>query len=120
MVGNHTDAYYLSDTLNNVRSEIQNRFNTETDIYVAFVELSNERVNESCGIAQYDGGPVMIPASGDCVQGEAGVDLIAHELGHAFNLCMIFGLMIISCPMAQDETGSRNVPLNSWTFHPIQ
>ena len=86
MIGSHPDAHYISGTLEKVESEIQNRFNTGTEIYVVFVDLSNERVDGNCGIARYEGGPVLIPARGDCIEGEAGIDLIAHELGHAFNL----------------------------------
>ena len=28
----------------------------------------------------------MFPVTGECVSGDAGVALIAHELGHAFSL----------------------------------
>ena len=87
IIGNHSDNYYLQGTLDKVEAEIQNKFNnTGNDIYVTFVDLSNERVDGNCGIARYQGGPVLIPAHGDCIEGEGGIDLIAHELGHAFNL----------------------------------
>ena len=86
VIGNHGNAHYLQGTLEKVETEIQNRFNTGSEIYVIFVDLSNERVDGNCGIARYEGGPVLIPARGDCIEGEGGIDLIAHELGHAFNL----------------------------------
>ena len=87
IIGNHSDNYYLQGTLDKVEAEIQNKFNnTGNDIYVTFVDLSDERVDGNCGIARYQGGPVLIPAHGDCIEGEGGIDLIAHELGHAFNL----------------------------------
>ena len=86
IIGNHGNAHYLQGTLEKVEAEIQNRFNAGNEIYVAFVDLSNERVDGNCGIARYEGGPVLIPARGDCIEGEGGIDLIAHELGHAFNL----------------------------------
>ena len=87
IIGNHSDNYYLQGTLDKVEAEIQNKFNNiDNDIYVAFVDLSNERVDGNCGIARYEGGPVLLPAHGDCIEGEGGIDLIAHELGHAFNL----------------------------------
>lgn len=86
IIGKHTEAYYFSETLHKVRDEIQHRFNTPNDILVIFVDLSNQRVNGNCGIAQYAGGPVLVPASGECIEGDEGIDLISHELGHAFNL----------------------------------
>ena len=84
--GNHNDAYYHADTLNKVHTEIKTRFNTETDVYAVFVDVSTERIQGNCGIAYFEGGPAMFPVTGECVSGDAGVALIAHELGHAFNL----------------------------------
>ena len=84
--GSRNDAYYHTDTLQKIHSEIKTRFNTETDVYAVFVDVSTERIQGNCGIAYFEGGPAMFPASGECVTGDAGVDLIAHELGHAFNL----------------------------------
>ena len=84
--GKYSDSYYHTDTLQKVHTEIKTRFDTETDVYAVFVDISAERVNGNCGIAYFEGGPAMFPATGECVTGDAGVDLIAHELGHAFNL----------------------------------
>ena len=86
LTGKHGDTYYHTDTLNKVHAEIKTRFDTETDVYAVFVDISTERIQGNCGIAYFEGGPAMFPVTGECVTGDAGVDLIAHELGHAFNL----------------------------------
>ena len=83
--GQHNDTHYHTDTINKINLETKDRFDA-TDIRVIIVNVSTERVQGNCGIARYNGGPVLVPASGDCVTGEQGVDLIAHELGHALNL----------------------------------
>ena len=84
--GKFDDAHYHTDTLNKITEEIDTQFDMGKDIYIVIVDVSTERVQGNCGIARFDGGPVMIPATGDCVQGDYGIDLIAHELGHALNL----------------------------------
>ncbi len=86
VTGEFNDAYYHADILNKIDNETKTRFNSETDIYVFVVDVSTERIQGNCGIARFEGGPVMVPATGDCVTGEHGADLIAHELGHALNL----------------------------------
>ena len=86
IIGNHRDSHYIKDTLTKVETEVNNRFNIKTDIYIIFVDISNNRVNGSCGIARFEGGPVLIPTHGGWVTGQEGGGLIAHELGHAFNL----------------------------------
>ena len=86
VTGNFNDAYYHTDTLSKITDEIDDQYDTEKDIYIVIVDVSTERIQGNCGIAYFDGGPVMVAATGDCVQGEHGVDLIAHELGHALNL----------------------------------
>ena len=83
--GQHNDKHYHTDTLNKIDTETAHRFD-QNDIRVIVVDVSTERIQGNCGIARYDGGPVMVPASGDCVNGDYGVQLIAHELGHALNL----------------------------------
>ena len=35
---------------------------------------------------RYEGGPVFIPSTGDCVKDDDVINLISHELGHALNL----------------------------------
>ena len=37
-------------------------------------------------ITDFVGRIVVIPATGDCVSGDNGVSVTAHELGHSFNL----------------------------------
>ena len=86
VTGNFNDAYYHTDTLRKITDEIDDRYDIEKDIYIVIVDVSTERIQGNCGIAYFDGGPVMVAATGDCVQGDQGVDLIAHELGHALNL----------------------------------
>ena len=86
ITGLFNDTYYHNDTLSKVHNEIRTYFDTETDVYAIFVDISTERVKGSCGITYFEGGPAMFPVNGECVTGDAGIDLIAHELGHAFNL----------------------------------
>ncbi|MDE0013748.1 MAG: NPCBM/NEW2 domain-containing protein [Candidatus Poribacteria bacterium] len=86
VTGNFNDAYYHTDTLSKITDEIDDQYDIEKDIYIVIVDVSTERIQGNCGIAPFDGGPMMVPATGDCVQGDHGVDLIAHELGHALNL----------------------------------
>ncbi len=85
VVGQQNDAQYHTDTLNKIDAETNQLFDN-TDICVIVVDVSTDRIDGNCGIARYDGGPVMIPASGDCVVGDHSIQLIAHELGHALNL----------------------------------
>ena len=86
IIGNFNDAYYHTDTLRKVTEEIDDQHDIEKHIYIVIVDVSTERIQGNCGIARFDGGPVMIPATGGCVSGDYGADLIAHELGHALNL----------------------------------
>ena len=39
--------------LNKVHTEINTRFNTESDIYAVFVDVSTERIQGNCGIAYF-------------------------------------------------------------------
>lgn len=86
VMGQHGDMHYHTDTLNKIISEIGNRFDIEKDIYVFVVDVSTELIDGNCGIGRYEGGPAAVPATGKCVQDDAGYILIAHELGHTFNL----------------------------------
>ena len=86
VVGQYDDTHYHEDTLNKITEEMKTRFNVETDVYLVVVDVSTERVEGNCGIARYGGGPAMVPATGDCVSDDNGIALIAHELGHAFDL----------------------------------
>lgn len=86
VIGRQDDAFYHADTLNKVYQENKARFDRQVSINLFVVDVSTERIQGNCGIAWYDGGPAMVPASGTCVQGDFGVQLIAHEIGHAFDL----------------------------------
>ena len=86
IIGNFNDAYYHTDTLRKVTEEIDGQHDIEKHIYIVIVDVSTERIQGNCGIAYFDGGPVMVAATGDCTVGEFGITLIAHELGHALNL----------------------------------
>ncbi len=86
VIGQSEDMYYKEDTHHKIVNEIKTRFDVEKDIYLIVADLSYELINGGCGIATLNGGPVTIPASGDCFEGNTGIYLIAHELGHAFNL----------------------------------
>ncbi len=86
VVGESEDMYYQDDTHRKIVSEAESSFDTEKHVYLIVADLSYELIDGGCGIATLNGGPITIPASGDCVQDGRGVYVIAHELGHAFNL----------------------------------
>ena len=83
--GNDTSYNYVD-----IEAEVLSSFNTafgETkDIFVVVADLSAELIDRACGFADSNGRMAIVPASGDCVQGDRGIYLIAHELGHSFNL----------------------------------
>ena len=84
--GRQDDVFYHADTLHKVYEETKALFDTGKSINVFVVDVSTEWIQGNCGIARYEGGPAMVPASGNCVEGDHGVQLIAHEIGHAFDL----------------------------------
>ena len=84
--GSYSDAYYHTDTLRKVSDEVKTRFDVERDVYLIVVDSSADRIEGFCGIAYLDGGPALVVSAGDCVSGDYGITLIAHEFGHAFNL----------------------------------
>ena len=86
MTSQHNDTYYHTDTLNRVYNEVKTQFDLQTHVYLIVVDISVERIDSNCGVARYYGGPAVIPASGSCLTGDNSTTLIAHELGHAFNL----------------------------------
>ena len=86
MTGQHNDAFYHTGTLDKIHDEVKTRFDTRKHVYLIVVDIGTERIDGKCGIAWYYGGPAFVPASGYCLDGEGGITLIAHELGHAFSL----------------------------------
>ncbi|MYF97711.1 T9SS type A sorting domain-containing protein, partial [Candidatus Poribacteria bacterium] len=86
VTGKNNDAYYHSYTLPIVTEELKPQFDLEKDAYLVVTDLSTGTIDGACGIAYLDGGPALVPASGRCVSGPNGIAIIAHELGHAFDL----------------------------------
>ena len=97
--GKFNDAYYYADTSNKITNELSNRFEQNKHVDLIFVETGAEAVekNSACGIggtvwleSQHQtfsrGGYAVIPASGECFDGDVGKYVVAHELGHAFGL----------------------------------
>ena len=86
ITGSYSDAYYHTDTLKKVSDEVKTRFDVERDVYLIVIDSSKNLIEGYCGIAYLDGGPALVISAGNCVDGDYGITLIAHELGHAFNL----------------------------------
>ena len=96
--GQFNDWYYHTDTHDKVYEEIAEQFDMSKHLYLIVVDISSEFIeNEDvCGVGggrfetetgtRRRGGYAIIPASGHCFDGEFGIDLTAHELGHAFGL----------------------------------
>ncbi len=84
--GIYNNEYYLTDTFEKVYQEISAGYDIRSDIYVVFLDTRSELIEGFCGLGQFDGGMILVPATGACVEGDQGAMTIAHELGHAFNL----------------------------------
>ena len=97
--GQFTDWHYHSETHDKVYAEVASQFDMEKHIYLIVVDISSEAINEenTCGVGgghwfkdessiRTRGGYAVIPASGQCFDGEVGVSVTAHEIGHAFGL----------------------------------
>ena len=86
VVGRFTDKHYHE--LGSTWKEIEERFDTSKDIYLAAIDISSMGSvdpNEVCGLGggtSASGGIALIPASGPCFD----INVAAHELGHAFGL----------------------------------
>ena len=84
--GKFTDAFYQNQS-GNVWEEINEIFDTSTNIYLTALDISTESLDGSaCGYGGPHGtfgGTVLIPASGWCFEE---IDVTVHELGHAFGL----------------------------------
>ena len=91
IIGNHPDADYHHDTWIKTWTEINEQFNLFQDIHLTAIDISTQTldVNAACGSGSTDestSGGALIPASGDCFEGEFGFTVAAHELGHTFGL----------------------------------
>ena len=97
--GQFNDWYYHTETQDKVYTEIASQFDMEKHVYLIVVDLSSESIEGEniCGvgggnwfedetIVRTRGGYAVIPASGQCFDGEVGTVVAAHELGHAFGL----------------------------------
>ena len=92
--GQFNDTYYQKQTPNKVWKEIKAHFDTPQHVYICAIDISTEFIGtsnirgegESCGdgstVWHGGGKELIIPASGHCFN----VPLVAHELGHGFEL----------------------------------
>ena len=97
--GQYTDWHYHTETHDKVYTEIASQFDMEKHAYLIVVDTSSEFIDteNTCGVGggywsdselsmRTPGGYAVIPASGQCFDGETGTTVTAHELGHAFGL----------------------------------
>ncbi len=88
--GRYTDGYYDNDTHEKVVKEIEGKFDLSKNLYLISIDTSSERIDtQLCGVGGLygtAGGMAIVPASGICFAGDAGITVAAHELGHAFGL----------------------------------
>ena len=93
--GQFADTYYHQQTWNKVWEEVDHQFDTSQHIYFTVVDISSGHLGPDgtghgtvCGRGgvHSEGGRILVPASGDCFEGENGFTIAAHELGHAFGL----------------------------------
>ena len=81
--GKFEGQHYLNETHISVNKELAERFDLSENIY--YIVVDNESVNSSCGVG-HPYNHVHIAATDDCMTGEYGFIVAAHELGHAFGL----------------------------------
>ena len=84
--GKFKDSYYDVEA-GRVWEEIYEQFDTFSNVYLTALDIKSEvfKGGEVCGLGGHTGhqsGTALVPASGDCFN----VDVIAHELGHAFGI----------------------------------
>ena len=87
--GNFTDAYYESESKWKVWDEIRAAGHDPSEnIYVTFVDLSSGTIDGWCGTGGdwNAGGVATMAASAECLSVTTGVNILVHELGHAFGL----------------------------------
>ena len=81
--GRFNDTYYENDA-GKVWDEIRETFDFNKNICLIFLDISSGLLNGfACGFGSYELNSAIIPASGGCLEGALGVDVTAHELGHA-------------------------------------
>ena len=90
---NNVVVHYLAGKINDasydylkIEAEVKAKFDVTKDIFIVYTDLSSGLIDGYCGITDFGGRIVVIPATGDCVSGDNGVSVTAHELGHSFNL----------------------------------
>lgn len=97
--GKFNDTVYRSNTNQRILNELETQFDMDRGLYLIVVETAYEAIEmeTSCGIGgsnwyeldhqvKSHSGYAVIPASGNCFDGERGKYTAAHELGHAFGL----------------------------------
>ena len=97
--GQQAEVYYVDDTSNTVRTEVQHVFDVRQNIYFIVVDsdidrlgtgVGKSRVNANAARRGKNGGDVLIPAHHFQIRinhNEPGYHkLSAHEIGHAFGL----------------------------------
>ena len=83
--GKFRDEFYQNQP-RKAWEEINENFDTSTNIYLTALDVSTENFNGFCGYGGSHGnfgGTVLIPAAGWCFEE---IDVTVHELGHAFGL----------------------------------
>ena len=81
--GKFKAQHYLNETHISVNEEVANRFDLSENIY--YILVDNKSVNNACGVG-HPYNHVHIAAADNCLTGEYGFIVAAHELGHAFGL----------------------------------
>jgi WD40 repeat protein len=97
--GRFNDIYYHTNTTEKILTELATQSDLEKYVHLIVVEVSSQTIEqeEACGIGGSNwfvlqhriksrGGYAVIPASGECFDGERCTIVTAHELGHAFGL----------------------------------
>ena len=89
--GKFRDGHYHNETVDKVKTELNDTFDLAQTIHFISIDIGSEIIDtHACGVGGIEGtslgGFSLLPASGNCFVGDFGVDVAAHELGHAFGL----------------------------------